>query len=453
MKGVFCAYLIIFQVHVLFGQGASDYRQGLRINLAEGDEAKHRYLRFIVWNQIWLRQTWQNPGSAIQGQASTQSFDIVARRLRFLALAQLSPRYLILTHFGINNQSFSSPRKPQLYMHDCWNEYALILPKPDKSFSLSLGAGLHYWNGLSRMGSASTLNFMTLDAPISNWHNIDLSDQFARQLGIYAKGLWGNIDYRLALNKPFAINLQPPSDALGQVQLNRAVDNNQGSSLAYTGYAKYQFFDHESNLLPYAVGTYVGTKKILNLGLGFYHSPRATISYREQEGDTLAQRHSSRHLALDLFADLPFGGEKNWAFTLYSSLTGQDYGPGYERHVGISNIALADPEYKGQTSRSGFGNARPFLGTGFILYNQAGLLLPKGLLGSSPHRLQVFAAHQLMSFDYATESFHCYDFGFNYFIDGHHAKLSMQYTLRPLVFGQERGGYRGELIMQAQVFL
>ena len=66
-------------------------------------------------------------------------------------------------------------------MHDAWTEYAII---PSK---LHIGTGLHYWNGVSRMASASTLNFMTLDAPIHNWFNIEATDQFARQLGIYAK--------------------------------------------------------------------------------------------------------------------------------------------------------------------------------------------------------------------------------------------------------------------------
>ena len=58
-----------------------------------------------------------------------------------------------------------------------------------------MGAGLHYWNGVSRLSSQSTLNFMTLDAPIFNWTNIEATDQFARQFGIYAKGQLDRLDY------------------------------------------------------------------------------------------------------------------------------------------------------------------------------------------------------------------------------------------------------------------
>ncbi|MBK7635448.1 MAG: hypothetical protein IPJ13_15080 [Saprospiraceae bacterium] len=38
--------------------------------------------------------------------SSQWSTDIALRRSRFLAVAQISPRFLILSHWGINNQSF-----------------------------------------------------------------------------------------------------------------------------------------------------------------------------------------------------------------------------------------------------------------------------------------------------------------------------------------------------------
>jgi hypothetical protein len=79
---------------------------------------------------------------------------------------------MILSHWGINNQSFingatapngpngtatasNQGKKPQLFLHDAWTEYRIIPTK------LYIGAGLHYWNGASRLSSHSTLNFMT----------------------------------------------------------------------------------------------------------------------------------------------------------------------------------------------------------------------------------------------------------------------------------------------------
>jgi hypothetical protein len=49
-----------------------------------------------------------------------------------------------------------------------------------------MGGGLHYYMGLSR-AMASTLNFLTIDAPIFNWPLIENSDQFARQMGLFER--------------------------------------------------------------------------------------------------------------------------------------------------------------------------------------------------------------------------------------------------------------------------
>lgn len=74
------------------------------------------------------------------------------------------------------------------------------------------------------MTMGSTLNFLTVDSPIFTWPLIDNSDQFARQLRMFAKGKYGKLEYRFSLNKPFATDLVPanvtdPSKAV-------AVDNN-----------------------------------------------------------------------------------------------------------------------------------------------------------------------------------------------------------------------------------
>ena len=137
-----------------------------------------------------MEATENKPGTVdVNGQASAYSFDIGMRRSRLLAMAQISPRFLILTHFGINNHTFvnggaagSGNKKPGLFIHDAWTDCALIEGK------LHLGAGLHYWNGISPLSNASTLNMMTLDAPIFNWPTIEVTDQFARQYGKYVKG-------------------------------------------------------------------------------------------------------------------------------------------------------------------------------------------------------------------------------------------------------------------------
>lgn len=268
-----------------------NYGAGLKVNL---DDRGSKYVRFLFMNQVWFRHNANNPNTLVNGELSKQTTDIGLRRSRVIAYTQISDRFLLLTHFGINNQSFATGgssgtsgtggygagKKPGIFMHDAYAEYAVIpefnkIKNKKNKFSLYFGAGLQPWNGISRLTSSSTLNMMTLDAPIFNWSLIDNADQFGRQLGLYTKGNAGTFSYQFHLSKPFASNLTPAYDPKrGQV----AVDNNGDSKLAIQGYVDFQIFDKESNLLPFRVGTYLGEKKVLNIGAGFYHNKDATRS-------------------------------------------------------------------------------------------------------------------------------------------------------------------------------
>lgn len=475
-------YLLLFLLlagwQSVFAQGSDLYGAGLKI---KANEDGSKYVRFIIWNQFWARYIQNNPGTMVNGKPENNSIDFGLRRARVLAYAQLSPRYLVLTHFGIDNQTFinggvpgggltgnggpnTTGKKPGMFFHDVWNEYTVIAPVNSTTgetnpFSLSIGAGLHYWHGTSRMTNASTLNFLAVDAPIFNWHTIEVSDQFARQFGVYVKGKAGKIDYRFNVSKPFMTNGLPPApiqDGDPVPVPNVAVDNNTGTNpVSYAGYASYQFLDQESNLLPFAVGTYLGTKRVFNIGAGFYHNPDGTTSWRSATGPLTAanqQKHDITVLSADVFADIPFG-ENGMAVTSYSALYNFNYGPNYLRHVGIMNIGAPDPNYTGEVARSGAGNGRPLFGTGNTFYTQAGLLLPKTLLGTGHGRLQPFAAYTFKQIDALPVNGSYYDLGFNYLIDGHHAKVTLQYSTRPVHIGNRIDRHLGELILQTHIYL
>lgn len=438
-------------------QGSSEYGSGLKFNL---NQEGTKYMRLIMWNQIWIRSTQMNPGTAINGQAATSVTDIGARRLRMLAYAQITPRYLILMHFGINNQTFlnggaagtsgtggyGAGKKPGIFFHDVWNEYAVVptknplTGKANKS-TLFVGAGLHYWHGISRMTSASTLNFLAVDAPVFNWPLIENSDQFARLFGVYAKGKLGKFEYRMNWNKPFATNLAPTEGA--------AVDNNGVSRMSYGGYFEYQFLDQEANILPFKVGTYVGTKRVFNIGAGFYHQPEGTQSL----SNGVVQKHNISLFAVDMFADLPFGDKKkNMALTTYSTFYSNNFGPNYLRNLGIMNPGTVDPKFTDAKALAGPGNLQPMIGTGTIWYTQAGLLLPKG--DNAKARVQPFAAYTYKNFEALGKANSSFDVGCNFYLDGHHAKITPQYSTRPVYTDKNTiSGSKGSFILQAQVYL
>ncbi|QZK89361.1 porin [Flavobacterium sp. CHNK8] len=456
---------ILFSAAVLllslqgFSQGSTDYGAGMKFNLNEDGS---KFMRVIAWNQIWMRSSQMNPGTMIGGEATSTGTDIGNRRLRFLAYAQVSKRYMILTHFGINNQTFTNGgaagssgtgaygagKKPGLFFHDAWNEYAVVLPEKDKKFSMSLGAGLHYYMGLSRLTMASTLNFLTIDAPIFNWPLIENSDQFARQMGLFAKGKYGKLEYRLSYNKPYATNVVPTNTTTADNAV--AVDNSGMTKWSKAGYFEYQFLDQEANVLPFKVGSYLGTKKVFNVGAGFYNAPDATRSLV----NNTVNKHDITLLSADVFLDLPIGKKENkMAVTGYSVLYDYDFGPNYLRNVSIMNIGSVDPNFTGSRAISGPGNAQPTIGSGTIWYTQAGILLPNK--ETKPKiRIQPFGAVTYKNFDALTQSSKQFDVGSNFFLDGHHAKITTQYSTRPVyTSSSNRSGSLGDFVVQLQIYL
>lgn len=372
------------------------------------NEDGSKYLRFIMWHQIWAT-TNSNLGAA----GSDFELSTSIRRSRFLAYAQISPRFLVLTHWGLNSLNIGNltisgvqGNAPQLFLHDAWTEFKV-------SDELYIGGGLHYWKGMNRLANSSTLNFMTLDAttPFVGWHSLGYSDQFARHLGIYAKGDIGKFDYRIAFNSPLINNIDVgriASTAIGGgvyagPALAKNGDDTDGIANAdisnvVEGYFRYNFWDKESNKLPYAVGTYLGKKKIFNVGAGFFLHPNA-IAVRETDPTvtnplgTFSTANVS-HFAVDAFLDLPVGDQGD-AVTAYATYMNFNYGD-VENYI----------------------NARA--GTGSAAYIHAGYYI-------NAAKLQPYAALQLRNYNNPAFSGNSLDVGVNYFVNGHHAKLTLEY--------------------------
>ncbi|MBK8670353.1 MAG: porin [Saprospiraceae bacterium] len=459
----FLALIMIFcTVSTLRGQEAPVEDHSYKPLTLKLNDTGSKYVRFIMWHQFWVTATQNNPGTKdvngnlIDGTngSSSWSTDIALRRSRFLAYAQVSPRVLILTHWGINNQSFingatapngpngtatasNQGKKPQLFLHDAWTEFRVIPTK------LYIGAGLLYWNGISRLTSHSTLNFMTLDAPIFNWPNIEGTDQFARQFGIYAKGQLGRLDYRIALNKPFVNGTSPAG-----IAKNNQATNVFNENYATTGYINYMFWDKESNVLPFYVGSYLGSKKVLNVGAGWYS--HADASLVKSAIDSVYQNHTV--FGADIFMDMPVNKEKGTAISLLATLYSINYGRNYLRNIGILNEHTTAPV--SSTSYSGGGNAQPTIGTGTIGYFQGGYALPKLKNGTS---FMPYLTATYKNFKRLKDPSFQWGLGLNYFVTGHNAKITLEFATRPIykVSGTDivKDGYKSQITLQTHVFL
>lgn len=394
-----------------------------------------KYIRFITWHQFWL--TTQN----LSDDNADFKVSPTIRRSRLLWFAQVSPKFLILMHIGLNNLTSNNLTPtgvqgdgPQIFLHDVWGEYKL-------HDAVYVGGGLHYWKGMNRLANSSTLNFMTLDAttPFVGWHSLGQTDQFARHIGVYFKGQAGKFDYRLALNDALRNNLQA-GNGIAALNTGRTLYNannlygdTQGGFIA-EGYFRYQFGDLESTKLPFAVGTYFGKKKVFNVGVGFFAQPNGSITLNNTSNsvdeslsgqalydalDNQATTDAVTHIAVDAFYDAPAG---EGAINAYATYMNFNYGENFTYQNGSGSLDL---------------------GTGSVLYGHVGYLLPN-------KKVMPYVAFQNRSYDGYDDSGSTMDLGLNYYVNGHFAKFTLEYHN---VSWGNREQDLSQLRLQAMVFL
>jgi len=436
----------------------------IKVNLSEDGSY---YLRTLIWSQIWTTLVDNNPGTIDFDQnPDNSSANIGIRRARMLFWAQMGPRWLILTHFGINNQTFTNGgylgtdgKKPQVYMHDVWTEFT-VLPK-----KLYIGAGLHYWNGVSRMANGSTLNFMTIDAPIFNWYTIETNDQFARQFGVYFKGQLNRFDYRFAFNHPFRNGRNPylqTQKTTNSFNDELAAKNASTSTWSQAGYVKYMFKDIAAGKLPYEIGLCMDGQEIFTIGAGFYNHPNSTYTLDPGAGSDSLKLYNQTVFGLDVFYNHAVGS-KGYLLNTYVLFQNMNYGKNYLRNIGVFNTSsiIGNQEQLGNQyanrSAMGAGNVQPTLGTGNILYAQLGLRFPTFENGSA---FMPYLTGTYKNFEAINEPSMQYDLGLNYFINKHYAKITLQYGTRPIYrfdSSQENGisqnGLKGQLTLQTHIWL
>jgi len=446
------------------------YGAGMKVNLSPDGS---KYLRFLAWTQVWAQYNENNSNTTVApGKAQSSQVDFGIRRSRLIILAQLNPRFLLYTHLGVNNQNAESGgapgettgpgKKPQLYVHEAVTEYKL-------NKYLSLGGGLHYTNGISRITSGSTANILAIDLPIVNWPTIDAIDQFSFWLGFYAKGRAGKVDYQFSVNDAFLTNQGATPVSLGT---NSAQYNPRNTNHVYQGYVDYQFLEKEANLLPYRVGSYLGTKRVFNVGVGFLYNKDGMFSRSAAypspapaDPFSTVTNHDITVLSADVFYDAPVDTARGTALTFYGVYYNNSFGPNYIRNIGVLNPG------SGVTSGNSTlrGNAVPLIGTGSSTYLELGYLLPKRLLGPKA-RLQPYAAYLGNSYEALLDGpstdrkrVNIYDAGLNLLLDGHNAKITLNYRARPDFSNQtalpdgtlrvNEVKYRPEITLQTQVFL
>mgnify|MGYP006995562767 CR=1 FL=1 len=398
MKKIKLLFTLFFVTCIAYTQSNK-----LKLNL---DESGKTYIKASVRMQLWARYFDTNPGTTINNESADNVFDLSIRRLRMGISAQLTPKLYVYSLFGGNNINVTSEKDFQFEVLDLFAEYEF-------SKEFSLGMGESGWEGLSRWNVRSSSSLMAIDAPLFSLLTVNKNDDAARGLGVWIKGQIGKFDYVLSLKDPVQFGV---ASTEGKTDYAKNKPRKRIS-----GYAKYEFLDNESNKSPYSggTGTYVGSKNILNLGVGFMNQPKMTSQLVNGE----EKFYDFKNWAIDLFYDAPINKEKETAITSYLGYYNTDFGPNYIRNVGSNDIT------SGGTSFNGSGNDFPMMGTGNTVFFQLGYLLPKAKNNS---QLQPNIAIQYSDFEALDDKMIVYDLGVNCFFKGHSNKLSLGYQNRPV---------------------
>ncbi|MDZ4714472.1 MAG: hypothetical protein SH819_03295 [Cytophagales bacterium] len=450
MKRIILMLSIIGAGLPLFAQEAPKEKDELRVKLNE--DGSH-YLKFTFLNQVWFRFNDSNPGTLVQGEAESNTFDVGLRRTRFQFYGQLTDHVFFYFQYGQNNfnglAQNAGNRKLQAFFHDAIGEYKI----KKGSEALVLGGGLTIANGLSRFSQPSIGTIMTMDVPVFAQATVDQTDEFSRKLSVYARGQLGRLDYRLILSDPFPITTN------GTIAAPVAVSSSSNASFAqvghhkqYQGFFMWNFLDKESHVTPYMTGTYLGKKKVLNLEGGFITQKKALWT-----GDGVTNTFHDMNLwSVAGFYDAPLNTEKGTAISAYVGYFNYNFGPGYLRYNGIMNpangLSSATPAFVPGSQ----GNAFPMFGTGNVVYSQVGYLMKKDLLGTDHGMLMPYVSLMQAHYDRLDKPMAVWDVGVNWFIKGHSSKLTLDYQHRPIYLPNGNdfyyAGSRGQVVLQYQIF-
>jgi len=401
------------------------------------------YLKATLVSQIWARYSEMNPGSKIYDTPVNAYADLGIRRLRIQAFGQITDRLFFYTQFGENNFNFLAKRNAGSYFHDAVTEYK-VMPQ------LSIGGGLTGWSGLSRFASPGVGSIMSIDAPLYQQATNGATDQFLRKLSVYAKGQIGRLDYRIALTSPMAYQNTVASAApipLGKdAQFSLAAPKLQTQA-----YLFWQFLDKEANILPYTTGTYLGKKKVFNIGAGFINQKDA-MWHLNDENDTVSS--NMLLLGVDAFLDMPVN-TKGASISAYLAYNSFDMGHNYMRNGNPMNPATGVGT---NASFNGAGIGFPMIGTGQTVYGQFGYKFKDNLLGDNG-TLMPYVTAQYSQFQKLDDPMLMFSGGLNWFIHGtHQGKLTLDYQSRPVFEANTAGDLletsrKGILTLQYQISL
>ena len=387
------------------------------------------YFKFGMGVHLWYRNMEMNPNSINKNtELHINNYsDFALRRMRISAMINYESKHIIYTQFGLTSEASYNGLHSGIFFHDLWYKYRV----GEKSY---LGGGLHMWNGLSRLSNVSYATQLTLDNPGVNFPNVNVSDDFVRQYGVFFQGQLGKFDYSFSINQPLLSSTSKKilndSEILDKGNYGIAY-NRYHSNFSYKGYISYSMFNAESvSTTPFKKMTYYGKKgTFLNIGGGFqYVSDASGILVKEDANITKVVFNKQLSTSVDLWYEKPLINES--VINIYSAFYNYEYGSNYLKSGAVMG-GFATEDNPNDSPAQGVGINQFTIGTGNVVYLSVSYVIPKNIYNSNK-KIMPFVACTYKNFEGLKEEFFQYDFGFHYLIMGDNVKLSTQYSTRPI---------------------
>lgn len=329
------------------------------------------------WTQVWYQ--YVEHGKKDGGDLN----DFMARRFYLYLKGDVTPYFSFFTHIAADRIGQDGLDKPSLGLgsgiafRDLWITFKL-----DEALKIQMG---RMYVPLTRnYGTTSTKCMLTTDLPFLQGGvrgNIFYAQKVGRDDGVT---IWGNpldglLQYRFMVSE--GVEGKTENETV-------VINDNPDDSLRFVGRVAVSLLEPETGW--FNKGTYLGKKKVLSLGFGYDTQDDLTLNGREDQ--------DNRVWTADVFFDHPLG---EGAMTVEAAYI--DIQNCTQTH-NFSELAAGDDAEN--------------------WYIQSGYLLP-GKVG--PGRIQPYVRYETVDVDDKDDT----DFmsaGLNYFVKGHNAKISLDYT-------------------------